>query len=395
MFDVSLRFAKDTGSATARIAERAGLIAALFVFIFCLPPFKAQAQGPRVGPGNVFVHTKFGGFILGYDIDQSGTEGILSESLTLGGGKYDVAVETFDQKTGKILSVVAQQKNSHNDYVTLGIEGQGVGLVEYERAKGIFVGQRQYAMLNPLSGNKFTGRWTPPLTKDDIIIGLSASQGSSNAAVMAFDNGGNFNSFLFSTNVGANTFGSIVNVTDSVFDFNNSPVMAMDTATNQAVLGSSFGCYGCSTEIGLVDLTQGTVTTFPGLGFGFVNGIAVDSNTGIACTTTEDDFSVEFYDLANQTGFIVPIPGATNQAQSGADVEVDPINKLFFVGQPFTSTGFTGSSIQVFDEQGNFVESINGLKLPVSPVRIALNPTHRMGYVLVTPDLTSLQSFTY
>ena len=128
---------------------------------------------------------------------------------------------------------------------------------------------------------------------------------------------------------------------------------------------------------------------------GFVNGIAVDPNTGTACTATEIDFSVEFYNLATQTGFIVPIPGATNQSQSGQDVQFDPIHKLFLVGQEFSSTAPSGSSIQVFDEQGNFIESINGLSLPASPALIALNPSQRTGYVIVTPELTSLQSFTY
>lgn len=236
----------------------------------------------------------------------------------------------------------------------------------------------------------------PPLKTDDIIESIGVSQGNPNTAVMAFHNSGNdFNSFVFSTNVAANTFGSIFTINDPVFDFNNSPVMAYDSATNQAVLGGSNGCFGCTTEIGLVDLTTGKQTDFEGLGFGFINGIAVDPETGIACTSTEDDFSVEFYDLATQTGTIVVLPGATSQAQSGQDVEFDPIHKLFLVGQEFSSTARSGSSIQVFDEQGNYIESVNGLSLPASPVLIALHPSARAGFVIVTPELTSLQSFTY
>jgi len=168
-----------------------------------------------------------------------------------------------------------------------------------------------------------------------------------------------------------------------------------DSATNQAVLGASNGCPNCSPAIGLVDLATGAQNEFAGLGFGFINGIAVDPGTGIACTTTEIDFSVEFYDLASQTGIIVPIPGATSQAQSGQAVAFDPIHKLFLVGQEFSSTARGGSSIQVFDERGNYVESINGLSLPASPALMALHPSLRAGYVIVTPALTSLQSFTY
>jgi hypothetical protein len=68
---------------------------------------------------------------------------------------------------------------------------------------------------------------------------------------------------------------------------------------------------------------------------------------------------------------------------------------LFLIGQEFSSTAPSGSSIQVFDEQGNFVESLNGFNLPASPAYMALHPSQRAGYVIVTPDLTTLQSFTY
>lgn len=377
---------------------------ALLLGLFCLA-FSMDAIGqtvgsshrPLVGPGNVVVHSAMGGFILGYDIDQTGTEGILSEAVTLGNGHHDVAVETFDQKTGKIIKILAQQSNSKNDFVTLGIFGNHVALTEYEHVSGIFVDQRRYAISNPITSNQFTSEWTPPFHKvEDIISGMSASQGFANTAVLGFKNSNDdFSSYVFSANVAANTFGRVFKVNNPVFDRNTSPALAMNNMTNQAVLGSSFGCFGCPTEIGMVDLTTGKLTEFPGLGLGIVNGIAVDSNTGIACTTTEDDFSVEFYDLANQTGTIVVLPGATNQSQSGQAVAVDPIHKLFFVGQEFSSTAFGVSSIQVFDEQGNFVESLNGFDLPASPAYMALHPSKRAGYVIVTPDLTTLQSFTY
>ncbi|HLW87123.1 MAG TPA: hypothetical protein VKR57_01445 [Terriglobales bacterium] len=354
------------------------------------------AHGP-VGPGNVVVHSALGGFILGYDIDQTGTEGVLSEAFTLANGKANVAVETFDQKTGNIIKIMAQQSDSKNDFVTLGIFGNSVGLTEFEHVTNLFVDKRLYGVSNPLNANKITGKWTPPFHQaDDIITSMASTQGFPNTAVLAFENTvNNFNSYVFSSNVAANTFGPVFKITDPVFDFDNSPVMAMDTATNQAVLGGSNGCFGCTTEIGLVDLTTGKQTEFQGLGFGFINGIAVDSATGIACTSTEDDFSVEFYDLATQTGIIVVLPGATDQSQSGQAVAVDPIHKLFLIGQEFSSTAPRGSSIQVFDEQGNFVESLNGFELPASPAYMALNPNQRAGYVIVTPALTTLQSFTY
>jgi len=355
----------------------------------------AQAAQPAIGGTNTFVNTALGGFILGYDIDQTGNEGVLAESFALPGLKQNVAVETFDQKTGKIIKIVTEQMNTKNDFVSLGIVGNSVALLEFEHVTNLYVDGRKYGTINPLNSNKIGPAWTPPLTKDDIISSVSEDQGVSNTAVMFFNNGGGFNSWVFSSNVAANTFGTPIEITNSLFDENVSPVMAYDSATNQAVLGGGNGCFGCTTEIGTVDLATGAQTSFQGLGFGFINGIAVDPATGIACTTTEDDFSVEFYNLATQTGTIVTIPGANNQAQSGQDVEFDPIHKWFLVGQEFTSTAASGSSIQVFDEQGNYIESVNGLSLPASPVLIALHPSSRAGYVLVTPALTHLQQFRY
>jgi len=349
------------------------------------------AAPEAIGPGSVVVHTALGGFILGYDIDQNGNEGLLAEALTTDTG-HDVAVETFDIRTGEIIRVVRQALDSKSDYVVLGIVGSHTGLVEFEHVTNLFVDARLYFVMNPLNANRFTARWTPPLTTQQVISGVSSFQGSPTTAVMASDVAG-FNAMIFTSDVAANTFGTIFVLTDPIFATNNSPAFTL--GKNQAVLGSSNGCPNCPTKIATVDLTDGTVTSFAGLGLGYVNGIAVDPETGIACTATEIDFSVEFYDLAAQTGIIRRLPGAVSQAQSGAQVQFDPVNKLFLIQQPMSSTAHSGSSIQIYDEQGNFVESINGLQLPVSPVTIALHPSNRVGYVLVTPDLTSLQSFRY
>ncbi len=78
---------------------------------------------------------------------------------------------------------------------------------------------------------------------------------------------------------------------------------------------------------------------------------------------------------------------------SGADVEFDPIHKLFLIAQPLSDIG--GSSIQVYDPKGNFVESLNGFNMPadtVVPIHIAINPSNRSGYV---DDVAGIRAFTY
>jgi hypothetical protein len=369
----------------------------------------AAAQAARnpvaVGPTGVIVNSKFGGQIFGFDIDQNGTEGVLTEAQTLPDGHILAAVETFDQATGKILKVVKKTK-SKDDFLTMGVVGSSIGLVEREHVKGIFVDSRIFSVINPLSTNKFTGTWTPPVNQDDIIESVSRAQGTTNTAAIGFENGGDFHTFVFGSDVANNTFGPRVTLPDDPFFFSNIPHVAYDSKKNRAVVAASQGAVGGPPPvIALVDLVTGKMSTFIGVAGappfrqGFINGLAVDSADQVACTTTEVDFSVQFYNLKKKTGFALTLPGATGQLQSGTDVEFDPLNKLFFVAQPVSSTA-PGSSIQVFDAKGNFVESINGLNFSnasaVIPVHIALNPTNRTGYIDgPDPGVTQVQQFTY
>jgi hypothetical protein len=354
----------------------------------------AAADTGNARSGSVIVHSALGGQILGYDVDQNGKEGILSEFVALENGKNDVAVETFDQKTGKIVKIVREEKNTLNDFAAYPVAGAGVGLVLHQKYGRDHLYKNSYDVLNPLKKNRINGTWTPPLGMDEELWSVSESQGQPMTAIMIIENDGNAESFVLSTNVAANSFGPEVALTDPIFDFDNSPVMALDSVTSTAVVASSNACRACGTELALADLVHGTFAEFSGLGLGYVNGIAVDSADGIACTTTEIDADVEFYDLATQTGFKVSMPNATSQEQSGADVEFDEANKLFLIGQPVSSTG-SGSSVQVFDTKGNFIESINNLSLPVSSALIALNPHTRTAWVWEAPGGTALQSFAY
>src|ERR1019366_3708098 len=174
-------------------------------------------------------------------------------------------------------------------------------------------------------------------------------------------NSGNFIPWVFSSNVAKNTFGPVVDITDSNTFGSVPPPLAYDSTTNQAILGGGPGCFACLPVIGLVDLTASTFTEFTGIGFGFINGLAVDSADGIFVTTTEDDANVEFYNLVTETGFNVVLPGSgSNQIFSGSDVEFDPINKLFLIAQPVSSVSSSGSTIYVYNTSGQLQETLNG-----------------------------------
>ena len=85
------------------------LISAVVLGLFCfggLRPRVAQADDFRPSPtagttGSVIVQDRFGGQILGFDIDQASDEGVLSEYRDLNNGNVLAAVETFSQTTGR------------------------------------------------------------------------------------------------------------------------------------------------------------------------------------------------------------------------------------------------------------------------------------------------------
>jgi hypothetical protein len=341
------------------------------------------------GTGVVIVHPRLGGEILGYDIDRNGTEGVLSEAFALNDGKNNVATETFDQKTGKILKVVVKKTDSQDDYVTQGIWGN-IGLVMFEHTLSLFHVVRTFHTMNPLDSNKFTGKWTPPIKKNYQLWATSVSpEGTANVAAYQVTFDGSFKGDLFSSNIATNTFGPQIQM-----KLGDLPLLAYNSKTNQAVLAHS-GVPTTHPVLQTVDLITGKVRKFNALGVDTVNGLAVDSSTGTACITTEGGPfvppMVEFYNLAKRTGFGVPMSGAN----FGLDVEFDAVNKLFLVAQG----DFVNFSVLVFDEKGNLKETIPVQKLPVSPALIALNPSKRIGFlpVIVEPQhmFLELQSFSY
>ena len=377
-----------------------GLITAALLCSVCalstLSVGQAVESTSNTGASSIIVHSKFGGQIFGFDIDQNGTEGVLSEAKSMSNGNILAAVETFDQTTGTILSVVTRTQ-TQDDFLTLGVVGNSVGLVEHEHVVSFLNVQRFFVVINPLGGNKLAGKWTPPLGTTHLLDQVSNTQGSANNAVFAEDNSGNFIPWVFSSNVAANTFGPIVKITDSLNFGSVPPPMAYNTVTNVAVLGGGDGCFGCLPVIGLADLSKGTFTEFTGGGFGFVNGIAVDSADNIFVTTTEDDASVEFYDLNTQvvTAIVVLPNSGGQQYLGGGDVEFDATNKLFLVAQPHSST-LKGSSIYVYDTKGNLQESLNGFSFLVgSGSHIAFNPSTRVGFVYGPVGVNEIQEFKY
>lgn len=391
---------------TSQRLSRASATAVLVLLTSLAGLRDAQGQSsarrnPNAGAGSIIVQPKLGGLIFGFDIDPNGSEGLLSEAVVQNDGSVIAAVETFDQNTGAILKTVVQT-HTKDDFVTLGIEGNSIGLIELEHVVSLFDVRRSFGVLNPLDGGKFTGRWTPPIGQKHIISEIKKSAVNTRSAVYAVDVSNKQQPIVFATDVRANKFGPLIPVLDIDFDFGGPPVLAYDGLRNQAILGHDTNSqFIVPPKVGIVDLTTGTFTKFNGLGLGVIDGVAVDSDDHVICTDTSFDGAVQFYNLAKRTQVSHIMPGVTETDDSsrGAHIEYDAVNKLFLVAQPFSATG-SGSSIVVYDIDGNFVESVDGLNFNstgnVFPVHIALNPSKRSGFVDgPDPEVRNIQSFTY
>jgi hypothetical protein len=202
--------------------------------------------------------------------------------------------------------------------------------------------------MNPVSGGKITGPWTPPNPKNSVFWQLAPNQTTDTQVAAVFRDA--FSSdvpWLYVSNIATNTFLNFIRV-------KGVSTLAQDTTTNEAVTasGATGTVNGDAGKVVLVNLTTGKTREFKqfnngGAGAGYVNGLAVDSNTGLACVTTNLNSQVAFYKLSNGSGAWAQLPNTEDgdEVNSGAVVANDPQHRLFLVTQPYTSTGSSGSSI--------------------------------------------------
>ncbi|HLY01639.1 MAG TPA: hypothetical protein VKR56_03995 [Candidatus Cybelea sp.] len=345
-----------------------------------------------VGLGKVLSSN--GGQIFGLDIDRNGNDGAFATSTN---------VDTFDQDSGAILKVFPKSPPRGTSYNFDAIVTGDVGLVTRDvMPKGKTFANRFYDLMDPVKGG-FIGKWTPPV-KNIEVEAAGPNQTAGMTAIFAIELKKNDIPDLFESNVAKNEFGKVFHLDPKTFSLGNLPQLAQDTATNEAVIATSPDggrVQGAAPINVLVNLKTGKQSQFTGLnngefGAGFVNGLAVDSSTGIAATTTELNAQVEFYDLAHQTGVAAQLPctGDTSQGNSGAGIANDAVNGLFLVTDPSYCSGSQGSALVVYDEKGNLVETITGFKFALGEPAPAINPGKRMGWAF-GPGFNQLQQFFY
>ena len=363
----------------------------------------AVRDGGSLGP---VLTASGGGQIFGFDIDSNGNDGVLAAAGS------QISVQTFDETTGKITktlgAITGKKVGKGDDYVADGIFAGDVGLVDFQKAgiPGQTPTKDMYHLLNPVTKNHLNGKWVPPLRLFNVLE-WAPNQSTDTSVVFGYQREGSDPLDLIVSDVGKNTFGKVIRLNEIDFALGTQPQLAEDTVNNLAVMATSpsFGAAGGPPPvIWTVSLKSGKMAHFSGVncpgsvGCGYANGIGYDSSTGIACTTTELDAGVEFYNVAKETGNRVQLPNNAGQLEAGAFVANDAVNGLFLIAQPVSSTSPTGSSIQIYNESGTLEESINGFSFSnassVIPLRISINPTSRIGWVN-GPQADQLQEFSY
>jgi len=363
----------------------------------------AVHDGSSLGP---VLTASDGGQIFGFDIDSNGNDGVLAAAGS------QISVQTFDETTGKITktlgAITGKKVGKGDDYVADGIFAGDVGLVDFQKAgiPGQTPTKDMYHLSNPVTKNHLNGRWAPPLKLFNVLE-WAPNQSTDTSVVFGYQREGSDPLDLIVSDVGKNTFGKVIGLNETDFALGTQPQLAEDTVNNLAVMATSpsFGAAGGPPPvIWTVSLKSGKMTHFSGVncpgsvGCGYANGIGYDSSTGIACTTTELDAGVEFYNVAKATGTRVQLPNNAGQLEAGDFVANDAVNGLFLIAQPVSSTSPSGSSIQIYNESGTLEESINGFSFSdastVIPVRISINPTSRSGWVN-GPQADQLQEFSY
>jgi hypothetical protein len=364
-----------------------------------------SAAAHAVGLGAVLT-TRDGGQIFGFDIDQAGDDGVLAIAQTINAqGEVRVSVETFDQNTGAITKSFAKYTGYRNEYGMDGIFAGDVALItHYVTPSGTIYARRVYEVMNPVTAGAFTGPWTAPIKDIDVLQGAE-NQATSTSVLFVIELRNGDRPDLVVTDIARNTVSKTLPLDPNLFGGEDAPVLGQYTAANAAVIALSpdAGRVGGQAPLNIsVDLKSGKSSRFSGynngpFGAGYVDGMAVDPNTGVAATVTELNAQVEFYDIAKKVGITaeqLPCTGPTDQLSAGSGIAVDPVNKLFLVTEKLYCGGGQGGAILVYDEAGNLLETVTGFNFAIGEPAPVINPSKRMGWTF-GPSFSRLQQFFY
>lgn len=216
--------------------------------------------------------------ILGFGVNPSGKDGLLTSNQNTAGGGLLSSVATFDQQTGATKTIASSTADQYTtmDATAAGIFANDVGLYgDYNLATQ----NQTYNVLSPAATGTASGSWTPPDSLGQ-LINIAQNTSTSQDALL------NYNSGLqvTPTDIAKNTFGTPVDLSpaESGMQAPSPGGFAENPATGQAVVGVFDSAKDQNTtpaDLITVDMATGKTQTFPGATFGFVGGIGVNPET--------------------------------------------------------------------------------------------------------------------
>src|SRR5579863_8185646 len=149
------------------------------------PPVAAHAAG--LGP---VVFSALGGGIFGWDIDQNGDDGLLSETA-FERSSFLNAIEIFDERTGNITKVVRKWSTNGEGpmpYVDA-IAGNDIGFIDgqhYFFRNSRVVRDDKFYEMNTVTGGVINLSWSPGRVVNLLPNFLTDNEASSSQVFMAY-----------------------------------------------------------------------------------------------------------------------------------------------------------------------------------------------------------------
>ena len=224
----------------------------------------------------------FSTLLNGWDINSNGTDAFLASAQFSAAGQTLSSVEIFDQASGAITHTAAAGTPNGDLFFPLGsgISGGDIGLFGDITNPAGYPFSYTYSILHPVSSGTVASAWTPPLPKGDYLLlyGGQAEGVSPVTSEAVFRVGiplgaGGTNGYgvgVFASNLAANTFGPLYDLTAQQGCNNNSQCSEVasnvveDPIRNTAIVGFGDVASVLPPHFAEVNLATGKTESFHG-----------------------------------------------------------------------------------------------------------------------------------
>lgn len=391
-------------------AKRIGMVATFQHAIRVIP----LEGGVPAGEGGAISTVAYDGVVPldggnvgdGFAVNSTGDDGYLTSQQVTAEQTFLSSIETFTQSTS--LAKLTASSSTNVYFSTNSGEWAGdIGIAGTEdlTVPGLPASANTYRLLNPVAGNAFTAAWQPPALNDGVSqLVQTAPNAANDIALLLTGDPAGFGTSpyqIVTSNLAANTFGPTYNITAALPPSANpfALSLAQDTSTQTGLIGfADFSTECGSPALATIDLTNGHLTEFAGVGSGFPLDAVIDSTTHLAAYQTSCDQNLNVLNVSTHAGFSVTMPG-----QIGLFNAADPVNHLIaaemVAGDSPPGNNNQMSAVYIFNEHGGLIKKLETFNLyvtglPVNANDLQLNFAKRRGYIF-GPLADQLEPFSY